>query len=55
MGQHEHDNTRRPLYDARGVFCTYVCDRCEAEKRREFRPEIFSDPGYEADEPIEED
>ena len=45
---------KRPLHDARGIFCTFVCDRCEVEKRKQFRPEIFTSL-YEADEPIEED
>ena len=40
--------TRRPLYDARGIFCTYVCDMCEERKRAQFRPEIFADPNYDA-------
>ena len=44
---------RRELKDARGIFCTFVCDKCERRKRREFRAEIFSDPAYETDEPIE--
>ncbi len=46
---------RRPLVDARGIFCTYVCDRCEHAKRAMYRPEIFTDSHYWADEPIEED
>jgi hypothetical protein len=41
------------LNDARGIFCSYVCDKCEDEKRREYRPEIFTDGSYETDEPIE--
>ena len=32
---------RRELKDARGIFCTFVCDKCEAEKKRGFRPDIF--------------
>lgn len=40
---------RRELVDARGIFCTFVCDRCEARKRREFNPEIFAGP-YDADD-----
>jgi len=39
---------RRPLYDARGIFCTNVCDKCEDEKRARFRPEIFEDRNYDA-------
>jgi hypothetical protein len=46
---------RRELKDARGIFCTFVCDRCERRKREGFRAEIFENPGYEADEPFEED
>jgi hypothetical protein len=46
---------RRALYDARGIFCTYVCDDCEQRKMKGFRPEIFTDPRYETDEPIDED
>ena len=56
MAHHEHDpSSRRALHDARGIFCAYVCDKCEAEKRREFRADIFDDPAYAADEPIEDD
>ena len=46
---------RFELVDARGIFCTYVCDQCEAEKRREFRADIFTDADYECDEPVEAD
>ena len=41
------------LYDARGIYCGLICQLCETEKRRQFRDEIFTDPGYECDEPIE--
>jgi hypothetical protein len=34
---------RRDLVDARDVFLAFVCDACEEEKRKEFRPEIFTD------------
>jgi hypothetical protein len=43
------------LVDARGIFCTYVCEMCEPEKRKQFRTEIFEDANYDHDEPIEED
>jgi len=46
---------KRPLYDARGIFCCYVCDACEKKKRRSYRSDIFIDPNYWADEPIEAD
>ena len=42
--------SRRPLHDARGIFCTNVCDECEAEKRLEFRAEIFTNGAYQADD-----
>ena len=47
--------TRHELVDARGIFCAFVCDQCEPAKRAKFRPEIFTDGAYEADEPIEGD
>jgi len=31
----------RDLKDAAGIFCCYVCDECEAEKRAGYRPEVF--------------
>ena len=46
-----HD--RRPLYDARGIFCTYVCSKCELVERKRYRPEIFRNPEYQTPEPIE--
>ena len=53
---HQHDpNSTRRLYDARGIYCGRVCDGCEAEVRSRFRAEIFTDPDYWHDEPIEED
>ena len=49
-----HPDGKRPLYVARGIFCCYVCDRCEATRKREFRPDIFDDPDYETSEDVEE-
>jgi len=46
---------RRELYDARGIFCTFICDQCEAEKRAKYRADIFTDSSYPTTEPIEED
>ena len=46
---------RRELADARGIFCCYVCDDCEAEKRSHFRADIFTDPHYPTIEDVEED
>jgi hypothetical protein len=46
---------RYPLTDARGIFCTYVCVKCERQTRAGYRPEIFTDGTYWADEPIDDD
>lgn len=46
---------RRELVDARGIFCTFVCDSCERQKRAKFRPDIFTDSNYWTDEPVDED
>ena len=43
------------LTDARGIPCDQVCPKCEASKRRKYRPEIFTDASYQTDEPIDED
>ena len=43
-----------PLHDYHGIYVQRVCDRCEREVKRRFRPEIFS--GYtqaDVNEPIE--
>jgi hypothetical protein len=46
---------RRELTDARGIFCTFVCDECEEDKKKKYRADIFTDPNYWADEPIDEE
>ena len=43
------------LVDARGIYCCKVCSRCVRIKERTYRPEIFTNPNYVHDEPIEED
>jgi hypothetical protein len=40
------EKPRFELRDALGIFCTFICDDCEDEKRARFRPEIFSDPNW---------
>jgi hypothetical protein len=47
------DLPRHEIRDARGIFCAYACDKCDAEKRARYRPEIFASAAYEADEAIE--
>lgn len=37
-------------FDARMIELGYVCERCEARKLASFRPEVLSDPNYEADD-----
>ena len=32
------------LVDAAGIFCTYVCEKCEPQVRRKYNPSIFK-PG----------
>lgn len=49
------NNPSRALHDARGIFCAYVCDECEEEKKAKYRPEIFINASYAADEPIDEE
>ena len=41
--------------DARGIFCCFACDDCRRDKTRHFRQEIFSNPNYETDEPVDGD
>ena len=43
---------RYALDDARGIFCCYVCEDCEAENKKKYRSDIFTDSNYEADEEI---
>jgi len=37
---------RREVNDARGIFVSYVCDKCEKEKLKGYRREIFVNPRY---------
>ena len=39
---------RYELVDASGIFCGYVCERCEGAKRAKYDPRIFSE-FYDAD------
>lgn len=49
-GQHKYAE-----YDARGIFLTYVCDKCRKEKLSHYRPEVLTDSQYECSEDIEDD
>ena len=44
---------RYPLKDARGIFCAYVCEKCETKVRKRYRRAIFSNPNYPTNEPVE--
>jgi len=50
-----HAENRWPLHDARGIFCAYVCDKCEEAVRGRYRVDVFEDADYWADEDIEDD
>jgi hypothetical protein len=52
-GHEDTDVVTWPLFDARGIYVARVCNACEATVRASYRPEIFSDPSYEADEEID--
>ena len=41
--------------DARGIFLSFVCDDCERDKLRGFRPDVLSDANYWTDEPVDEE
>lgn len=43
------------VYDARGIYVTAVCDQCRHKRLKGYRPEIFSDPDYDHEEPIDAD
>ncbi len=52
--KHENENTWAE-YDARGIYLARVCDACVNERLATYRPEVLTNPGYEASEPIEPD
>lgn len=53
-GHSNEEDDGWPVYDAKGIYLTRVCEKCEKEKLGAYRPEILS--GYtqdDVDEPIE--
>lgn len=46
---------RYELVDAAGIFCTYVCVKCEDEQRKKYRPEVFDETHPYASSGLEED
>lgn len=51
-GWEYHRENSWEVYDARGIYLTRVCDRCERERLSGFRPDVLSDPNYWHDEPL---
>jgi hypothetical protein len=47
--------TPSALHDARGIFLTFACNRCEARKLAGFRPDVLTDPNYPTTEDIDDD
>ena len=45
--------TSRWVNDARGIPLARCCDKCRDEKLSHYRPEVLTDPQYEAHEDIE--
>jgi len=43
------------LYDARGIELCKACPSCREERILAYRPEVLTDPNYEASEDIEGD
>ncbi len=38
------------LFDARGLFCATVCDKCVGKVKAKYRAEIFQNPNYDMPE-----
>ena len=52
-GEHKDPNWTWWEYDAKGIELCKVCMFCRDERLAKYRPEVLSDPSYQADEPIE--
>ncbi len=51
----ESGEVRYELRDARDIFCSYVCSKCEDKVKSKYRPEIFTNNNYSSEEQIEEE
>lgn len=49
----KHSEDKYALYDARGIFCAYVCEQCENTVRSKYRVDVMQDSNYIADEAID--
>ena len=54
IGRHREDYTYT-IFDARGIPLGIVCNKCEAEVKSKFRPDVLTNSNYWSDEPIEPD
>ena len=43
------------MHDARGIPLCRTCSVCHQRKMAGYRPEVLTNPNYQADEPIEEE
>jgi hypothetical protein len=43
------------VYDAKGIAMFRSCPKCDKAKRARYRPEVFTDPGYSTEEPVDGD
>jgi hypothetical protein len=43
---------REAQYDARGIFLTYTCRKCQRAKLAGFRADVLTDADYWADETL---
>ena len=44
---------KEALHDARGIFCCYVCPKCEQTQRAKYRTDVLENSDYVANEEIE--
>ena len=43
------------MYDARGIYIAKMCDRCERDRLKAYRPEVLTDRNYECCEDVDND
>lgn len=49
------DEEKHALIDVAGIFCAYVCSKCETDVRRRYNPRIFDEKSAYAISGEEED
>ena len=45
----------RTVYDAHGIYIAKMCDRCERDRLKAYRPEVLTDRNYECCEDVDND